>query len=210
MTATARSSAASVSINPVPTPTATLMPTRSTLPPGETIPITATVTNSGSTRIYTVSVIRPDPFAPPVITNFTGSGTQLTGTFTWTGKSHRFVWWELHVLDASTNTYSVDDRSRRTTRVVPSPSAAIGAPPTSCVARPASIRTMDNPLVTCGEWSPFSSPVELEAPPDCRRASRVPQAGTTSRSAVSVPCGGYDHGHRYGKHMLHVHGLDGG
>ena len=201
VTATASSRAASVSINPVDANSDTDAH-EVNLPPGETIPITATVTNGGSTRIYTVNVIRPDPFAPPIITGFTGSGTQLTGTFTWTGKSHRFVWWELHVLDTSTNTYSVDDSKSQNDSS--SPVTFSGDWGSSYKLRgqacehqddedlrsDSSGRSPDNPLVTCGEWSAFSSPVELEVPPGCTLTVTSDPGGTTTKSAVSVACGG--------------------
>ena len=68
--------------------------------------ITVKVDHGGESRTYTVTVTRPDPLVAPVVGSFSASGTTLTGGFTWSGSSPRFLRWRLYRATSEHGTYS--------------------------------------------------------------------------------------------------------
>ena len=108
----------------------------------------------------------PTALGPPVITGFSATGTDLVGTFTWTGSSPRQLRWELHHASSAQGAYSrvagptVDSLSPVTFR------GQSRGKWYKIRGRACEDRTDSGSTVTvCGAWSAYSSPVELRSVP---------------------------------------------
>ena len=150
--------------------------------------ITVAVKHGGETRTYTVTVTRPDPLVAPVVTSFRASGTTLTGNFTWSGSSPRFLRWRLYQANSESGAYNAigsavedsltpvtysgqtRDRWYKLRGRACEHRTAVGAQGANTGSRQAT------QLVTvCGAWSAYSGVVEIEAPPPPTCGARPPQ-----------------------------------
>ena len=137
--------------------------------------ITIEVAHLGETRSYTVTVTRPDPLVAPVVTSFRASSTTLTGNFTWSGSSPRFLRWTLYQANSEGGAYSAigsavedsrtpvrfsgqtRDRWYRLRGRTCEHRTAVGAQGANAGSRQAT------QLVTvCGVWSAYSEVAEIE------------------------------------------------
>ena len=147
--------------------------------------ITIEVAHLGETRSYTVTITRPDPLVAPVITSFSVSGTTLTGNFTWSGSSPRFLRWRLYQANSESGTYNAigsavedslspvtysgqtRDRWYKLRGQACEHRAAVGAQGANANSRQAA-----QTVIVCGAWSANSDAVEIAAlrppsPPTC-------------------------------------------
>ena len=176
--------------------------------PGPGVPGTPGPVVHSTSAVVVPPPPKPDPFTAPVITGFSADADEasLSATFTWTGSTStaHFLQWELHRASTSDGSYAgiatkTDSSSSVTfTRRTPGWYKLRGQ---ACIHQDDQSRAsgrdgatggaaQDNPLLTCGAWSSFSSPIQLKAPQQCTLTVTHDEGGTASQSAASVACGG--------------------
>ena len=100
---------------------------------------------------------------PPVITNFSVSGRNLTGTFTWADSEPRYLTWELSRASSATDTYAPLSTMTDSVSGVTFTDQLAGY---HYKLRGRACWTTDSappapPTEHCGDWSAYAGPVEI-------------------------------------------------